>query len=54
MFWQSWGETGGNVGACGISAIDTTVDQTIDFRASLVSAADSITLEAWTIEVFPT
>lgn len=52
-FWNSWGEFGNNVGAPGLGAVDTTVDQTLDFRAMLSSGADSITLEFWTVEVFP-
>lgn len=33
------------------SAIDTTVDKVLDIRGQLVNAADSVTLEAYLIEV---
>lgn len=53
VYWNSWGETGANAAAIGVAAVDSTADQVIDFRGLLASAADSLTLEAWTVEVFP-
>lgn len=40
-------------GAVALGAIDTSVDQTIAITGKLSSAADSITLEGFTVEVIP-
>ncbi len=54
VYFQSWGETGSNGAANGIGAVNTKLDQLLDFRAILANAADTITLESWLVEVFPT
>jgi hypothetical protein len=42
-----------NTGAPGAGAVDTTQDQTVNFTATLAAAGETITLEAWMVEVMP-
>lgn len=51
--FASWNDLTTNASANLAGAIDSTVDQTLTITAQLALAGESVTLEAWLVEVLP-